>query len=58
MRKFQTGDQVRLKSGGETMTVHSYYSDKKDEKQLTCQWFFEKELKSAGFLEDQLELIA
>jgi uncharacterized protein YodC (DUF2158 family) len=57
MKKFKTGDRVQLKSGGEVMTVHSYYSDKMNEKQITCNWFVNMELKSFGFLEDQLELV-
>ncbi len=58
MKKFKTGDKVRLKSGSEEMTVRSYYSEDPNEKQLTCQWFLNGVLQSAGFLEDQLELIA
>ena len=57
MRKFKTGDKVRLKSGGIVMTMSNYYSNKETETQLTCQWFDKKEIKSFGFFEDQLELV-
>jgi uncharacterized protein YodC (DUF2158 family) len=54
MRKFKSGDTVRLKSGGPLMTVHDYHTNNPDDKRLTCTWFDNKEIKSATFLEDVL----
>ena len=56
MRKFKTGDIVRLKSSGPEMTVQKYHSDDVNDKRLTCMWFVDSEMKPGTFLEDQLEL--
>ena len=57
MRKFKTGNIVRLKSGSPKMSVYAYLSDDQSDKRLTCQWFDNNEMKSGTFLEGQLELV-
>jgi uncharacterized protein YodC (DUF2158 family) len=51
MNKFSTGDIVRLKSGGPTMTVdkHSEYGG-----DVVCQWFAGSKLSIGGFPEGAL----
>jgi len=56
-QKFNSGDTVRLKSGGPKMTVVDYgqygYSD---EKSYKCKWFDEKnKLVEATFTEAELD---
>ena len=56
---YKTGDTVRLKSGGELMTVKEYkmlldietglYSEDKDYEYIICQWFEGKKLMSDEF---------
>lgn len=58
MRKFYSGDIVQLKSGGPEMTVSHYNSNIPDDKKIICTWFDKNnELKSATFIEDQLQSI-
>ncbi len=70
-RKFKTGDQVRLRSGGPVMTVVEYevWNDilggligkakpSQETGMVTCQWFKEDELKKSNFHQDTLVLVA
>ncbi len=52
--KFQTGQQVCLKSGGPKMTVANVYSDM-DPIEYHCQWFAGPKLNSNHFIEGVLE---
>lgn len=53
-RRFETGDIVRLRSGGPSMTVMSY-SDFSESSLVTCQWFGGTKLNIGHFEEDTLE---
>jgi uncharacterized protein YodC (DUF2158 family) len=58
--KFNTGDVVRLKSGGPNMTVTEYdvfdYGGK--EKKYLCRWFDEKHKPAElTFKEEELEIV-
>lgn len=49
-----TGNIVKLKSGGELMTVDSVNSDGS----VDCVWFEGKEFKSQNFLSEMLDCIS
>ncbi len=49
---FETGDVVRLKSGGPNMTVVKY--EPKDGVEVTCQWFNTDKLIEKSFHQDTL----
>lgn len=51
MTAFETGQVVRLKSGGPLMTVDTVQGAT-----LTCKWFIETELHTESFLCEQVEL--
>jgi uncharacterized protein YodC (DUF2158 family) len=55
-KKFKTGDQVQLKSGGPTMTVEVYSGMTE---KVHCRWFdpVKHDLKEADFEEDMLEQV-
>jgi uncharacterized protein YodC (DUF2158 family) len=59
-QKFKTGDVVRLKSGGPSMTIADYGSyGYGEEKQYMCKWFDSKHaLTQQLFSEPELELVA
>jgi len=50
---FQTGDVVRLKSGGPNMTVREQYPSGS----VFTNWFHDGELKSGSFFETSLEYV-
>jgi uncharacterized protein YodC (DUF2158 family) len=55
-QRFQSGDVVRLKSGGPNMTVVDYGQyGYVDEKQYKCKWFVGNKPTEATFLEAELE---
>jgi len=49
-QEFQTGETVKLISGGPTMTVKEI----DDYNRVECQWFAGKKLESGYFLPDSL----
>lgn len=49
MAEFKTGDLVKLKSGGPTMTVQSVVDDR-----VYCQWFAGSKLDSGSFPRESL----
>jgi uncharacterized protein YodC (DUF2158 family) len=51
-KKFESGDSVRLKSGGPKMNISVYNSMG----QVVCNWFDGAVPKTGRFLEAQLEL--
>lgn len=53
MNKFKVGDVVKLKGSFTPITVSST-----NENEVLCQWFDGFDLRSNGFNEEQLELIA
>lgn len=63
MSKFSTGDVVRLKSGGPTMTVKGYHKKMdikkgmhvESETEVICTWFENNQLNQNIFDEDQLQ---
>lgn len=63
VEKFKTGDAVKLKSGGPTMTVASYHSIDmfdhfEDSSQVNCVWFDKNESQQTGrFEQDMLEKV-
>ncbi|MCA9769715.1 MAG: DUF2158 domain-containing protein [Gemmatimonadetes bacterium] len=56
-QSFETGDIVRLKSGGPRMTVVRYPDFSIDGNWVRCQWFGGTKLNSGDFTEETLELI-
>ena len=70
-RLYKTGDLVRLKSGGPTMTVLEYdvWQDTigallgtakpaHDTGMVTCQWFKDDEVKKSKFHQDMLQIVS
>lgn len=53
--KFETGDLVKLKSGGPIMTVQSQASTSGTT--FYCQWFAGKKLERGVFPGDSLEVV-
>ena len=49
--KFQVGDVVRLKSGGQTMTIEEIG----DDDNISCVWFQGTEVKRAPFVSATLK---
>ena len=52
MNEFKAGDVVKLKSGGEKMTIKHIGFPYED--QIECQWFFGKEVKLECFYPSML----
>lgn len=52
-RKFQTGDKVKLISGGPAMTVLGY--DPIDGLNVTCHWFSKDNIIEKSFHQNMLE---
>jgi uncharacterized protein YodC (DUF2158 family) len=52
---FNSGDIVKLKSGGPEMTVYKWVTFAGGG--FRCQWFAGKKLEVGDFLADQLELV-
>lgn len=56
--KFKSGDVVRLKSGGQKMTVESsYLTPSNTAYMVNCAWFDEREAKKERFRQEALELV-
>lgn len=53
MSEFQSGDVVKLKSGGPEMTVSHYSVNTASV--VFCKWFYQNEVKSDSFEEAMLE---
>ena len=51
-KKFKTGDDVVLKSGGPRMTINKYVSNDS----VKCDWYNGTDFTSRTFLQDQLKL--
>jgi uncharacterized protein YodC (DUF2158 family) len=49
-QKIKSGDRVKLKSGGPTMTVSSALNDK-----IECSWFNEGTIQHGSFSPDTLK---
>ncbi|MEJ8822228.1 DUF2158 domain-containing protein [Variovorax humicola] len=59
MAKFNTGDLVKLKSGGPVMTVDSYekmYGGDQDKPRVFCKWFAGSKAEQNFFHEQTLAL--
>ncbi len=57
-QKFQSGDLVKLKSGGPSMTVESYHSPMGVvTEQVYCSWFVNGEKRKEIFHEDAVEKV-
>ncbi|HDL8470442.1 TPA: DUF2158 domain-containing protein [Yersinia enterocolitica] len=52
--EYQTGQIVKLKSGGPEMTVNGYVQSQRGFK---CQWFAGKKLEFGHFPAESLELV-
>lgn len=53
-KEFNSGDIVKLKSGGPEMTVKHWYALQSG---FECQWFAGKKLESGYFNPESLELV-
>ncbi|MBG5959813.1 YodC family protein [Proteus mirabilis] len=53
MDQFETGDLVKLKSGGPEMTVQGPIGSER----IRCQWFAGKKLEHGDFKPDSLSLV-
>lgn len=56
-RKFNTGDIVKLKSGGPSMTVDQVTSAEVESGKVRCQWFSGKKLEFGFFAPETLERV-